>query len=318
MSFLHPVVLVALVAIPVLIFWYGRQQQRRKHAASAFVTRTLSPSVAPRRPRWRRHVPMLAFAVALAVLIVAAARPQTTVAVPVNTASVMLVNDTSGSMAATDVKPSRLQAAQRAAGDFLDKVPNSVRVGLVEFNTTVALLQTPTSDHSLVRSALAQLRVTGGTAIGDTIQTALRSLTSARRTGGKQPPAAIVLISDGASDVGSDPIAAARQAGADHIPIYTVVLGTQQGTVKEKRGNNTVTVPVPPDPQQLAEIASVSHGQAFTAADASHLNTVYQHLGAQLSHKKVKHEITAGFAGGGLVLLLVGSVASLAWFGRLV
>jgi Ca-activated chloride channel family protein len=261
---------------------------------------------------------MLAFALALAVLIIAAARPQTTVAVPVNTASIMLANDTSGSMAATDVKPTRLAAAQRAASDFLSSVPDSVRVGLVEFNTTVAVLQSPTTDHSLVHSALAQLRITGGTAMGDAIQTALRSLTSGRRAGVKQPPAAIVLISDGASDVGSDPIAAARQAAADHIPVYTVVLGTQGGTVKEHRRTGTVTVPVPPDPQQLAEIARVSHGQSFTATDAKHLNTVYQHLGAELSHKKVKHEITASFAGGGLVLLLVGSVASLAWFGRLV
>lgn len=318
MSFLNPVMLVALVAIPVLVVWYGRQQQRRRQAASSFVTPTLSRSVAPRRPRWRRHVPMLAFALALAVLIIAAARPQTTVAVPVNTASIMLTNDTSGSMAATDVKPSRLAAAERAANNFLSSVPGSVRVGLVEFNTTVALLQSPTTDHALVHSALAQLRVTGGTAMGDALQTALHSLTSGRRPGVKRPPAAIVLISDGASDVGSDPIAAARQAAADHIPIYTVVLGTPTGTVKEKRRTGTVTVPVPPDPQQLAEIARVSHGQAFTATDAKHLNTVYQHLGAELSHKKVKHEITAGFAGGGLVLLLVGSVASLAWFGRLV
>lgn len=318
MSFLNPAVLVALVVIPVLIVWYVRQQQRRREAASAFVTPTLARSVAPRRPRWRRHVPMLAFALALAVLIIAAARPQTTVAVPVNTASIMLANDTSGSMAATDVKPTRLAAAQRAASDFLSSVPDSVRVGLVEFNTTVAVLQSPTTDHSLVHSALAQLRITGGTAMGDAIQTALRSLTSGRRAGVKQPPAAIVLISDGASDVGSDPIAAARQAAADHIPVYTVVLGTQGGTVKEHRRTGTVTVPVPPDPQQLAEIARVSHGQSFTATDAKHLNTVYQHLGAELSHKKVKHEITASFAGGGLVLLLVGSVASLAWFGRLV
>ncbi|MBV9418089.1 MAG: VWA domain-containing protein [Solirubrobacterales bacterium] len=317
MSFLNPAVLVALVAIPVLIVWYGRQQQRRREAASAFVTPALARSVAPRHPRWRRHVPMLAFAVALAVLIIAAARPQTTVAVPVNTASIMLVNDTSGSMSATDVKPTRLGAAERAANHFLSSVPGSVRVGLTEFNTTVAVLQSPTTDHALVRSALAQLRITGGTAMGDAIQTALRSLTSGHRAGVKQAPAAIVLISDGASDVGSDPIAAARQAAADHIPVYTVVLGTPTGTVTEHRRTGTVTIPVPPDPQQLAEIARVSHGQSFTATDANHLNTVYQHLGAELSHKKVKHEITASFAGGGLMLLLVGSVASLAWFGRL-
>ena len=318
MSFLNPAVLALLLAIPLLAHWYWGQQRRRAKAASAFVAPALSASVTPHRPRWRRHVPMLVFALALAVLIVAAARPQRTVAIQVNTASILLANDTSGSMAATDVAPTRLAAAERAANHFLDKVPDSVRVGLVEFNTRVALLQSPTTDHALVRSALAQLRITGGTAIGDAIQTALRSLTSSRRAGGKQPPAAIVLISDGASDVGSDPIAAARQAAVDHIPIYTVVLGTQNGTVTEKRGTRTVTVPVPPDPQQLGEIARVSHGQAFTAADASHLNTVYQHLGAQLSHKKVKHEVTASFAGGGLLLLLVGSVASLAWFGRLI
>ena len=230
----------------------------------------------------------------------------------------MLVNDTSGSMSATDVSPSRLAAAEKAANQFLTKVPDSVRVGLLEFNTHVTLLQSPTTDHALVSSALAQLRVTGGTAIGDAIRTALKTLENVPRQGGKRPPGAIVLISDGASDVGSDPITAAQQAATAHIPVYTVVLGTATGTVKEKRGNKTVTVPVPPDPQQLAEIARVSHGQSFSATDAKGLDTVYQHLGSELGHKKVKHEMTASFAGGGLVLLLLGSVASLAWFGRLI
>jgi Ca-activated chloride channel homolog len=318
MSFLHPAVLVALVAIPLLAWWYAGEQRRRAKAASAFAAPALNASVAPRRPRWRRHVPMLAFALALAVLIVAAARPQRTVAVPISTATIMLANDTSGSMAARDVAPSRLAAAQRAANQFVAGVPDSVRVGLLEFNSRVTVLQAPTTDRSLVRSALAQLRVTGGTAIGDAIRTALHSVASAAKTGGKQPPAAIVLLSDGSSDVGSDPLTAAQQAAAAHVPIYTVVLGTASGTVTEKRGSGTVTVPVPPDPPQLAAIARISHGQAFTATNAKGLDTVYQHLGAELGHKKVKHEITAGFAGGGLVLLLLGSVASLAWFGRLV
>ena len=261
---------------------------------------------------------MLAFVLALVVLIVAAARPQRTVAVPISTATIMLANDTSGSMAARDVAPSRLAAAQRAANQFLARVPDSVRVGLIEFNSRVALLQAPTTDHGLVRSAIAQLRVTGGTAIGDAIRTALRSVASTAKAGGKRPPAAIVLLSDGASDVGSDPLTAAQQAAAAHVPVYTVVLGTPNGTVTEKRGSGTVTVPVPPDPPQLAAIARISHGQAFTATDAKGLDTVYQRLGAELGHKKVKHEITAGFAGGGLALLLLGSVASLIWFGRLI
>jgi Ca-activated chloride channel family protein len=261
---------------------------------------------------------MLVFALALAVLIVAAARPERVVAVPVNTASIILADDTSGSMAATDVSPSRLVAAKRASTAFLTSVPGSVRVGLVEFNSKVTVLQSPTTDHSLVRSALGQLKVTGGTAIGDAIRTSLRLATSAKRPGVKQPPAAIVLLSDGSNDVGSDPLTAAQQAASDHIPIYTVVLGTQGGTVTEKRASGTVKVPVPPDPQQLGQIARISHGQAFTATNAKGLDTVYKRLGAQLGHKKVKQEITASFAGGGLILLLLGSVGSLAWFGRLV
>jgi Ca-activated chloride channel homolog len=316
-SFAHPVALVALVAIPFLVKWYVDHHRRRAQAAAAFVTPVLAASVAPQRPRWRRHVPMLAFLLALAVLIVAAARPQRTLAQTVDTASIMLANDTSGSMAATDVAPSRLEAAERADDRFLASVPGSVRVGLLEFNTKVTLLQSPTTDHALVHAALGELRVTGGTAIGDALRTALRALADVPREGGKQPPAAIVLLSDGASDVGSDPLTAAQQAAAEHVPIYTVELGTPNGTVTEKRGAGTVTVPVPPNPEQLAEIARISHGQAFTATDAKGLDTVYERLGAAIGHKKVKHDMTASFAGGGLALLLLGGVASLAWFGRL-
>ena len=318
MSFLHPAVLIALIAIPLLAIWYVGQQRHRRRAAAAFAAPMFAPSVTPRRPRWRRHLPMVAFATALAVLIAAAARPQRTVAVPVDTASIMLANDTSGSMSATDVAPSRLAAAEKAANQFLAKVPASVRVGLLEFNTHVSLLQSPTTEHALVSSALAQLRVTGGTAIGDALRAALHTLSTVPKVNGKEPPAAIVLLSDGASDVGSDPITAAEQAATEHIPVYTVEMGTAHGTVKEKRGKTTVTVPVPPNPQQLAEIARVSHGQAFTATDAKGLDTVYQHLGAELGHKKVKHEMTATFAAGGLALLLLGGVASLVWFGRLI
>jgi Ca-activated chloride channel family protein len=318
MNFVDPAVLIALVAIPLLIGWYLRQQRHRTNAAAAFSAPALSASVTPNRPRWRRHIPMLAVAVALAVLIVAAARPERTIAVPVDTGTIMLVNDTSGSMAATDVKPTRLAAAEKAANQFLHGVPASMRVGLIEFNTHVWLLQSPTTDHAQVSSALTQLRVTGGTAIGDALQTALHTIATVPKEGGKQPPGAILLLSDGATDVGSDPITAAEQAAAKHIPIYTVELGTPGGTVTEKRGNRTITVPVPPNPAQLAEIARVSHGQAFTAQDAKGLDAIYQHLGAELGHKKVKHEMTASFAGGGLALLLLGGVASLAWFGRLI
>ncbi len=318
MSFASPLVLLALLGIPLVIRWYSGQQRRRARAAAAFTAPALTASVAPNRPRWRRHVPMLAFVLALAVLIVAAARPQRSVAVPVSNGAIMLANDVSSSMAATDVAPSRLRAAQHAAAVFVAHVPSRDQVGLLQFAKTPVVLQSPTPDHALVQAALGQLRSSGGTAMGDAILTAMRELKSLPLVGGKRPPGAIVLISDGASNVGSDPLVAARQAAAQHIPIYTVALGTPNGKVQVKRGSTTVTVYVPPSPQELAEVARLSGGRTFTAADTAGLSAVYAHLAAELGHKHVKHEITASFAGGGLVLLLLGSVLSLRWFGRLV
>jgi Ca-activated chloride channel family protein len=318
-SFSSPLVLVALVAIPVLITWYSGQQRRRSKAAEAFVTPALTLSVAPRRPGWRRHAPLLVFTVAIAVLIVAAARPQRTVAVPVDSAAIMLENDISSSMTATDVRPSRLTAAKHAATRFVAGVPGAVLVGQIEFARRPTLLQSPTTDHSFTQAAIAALRPGGGgTAIGEAITTALHVLTALPAKGGKRPPGAIVLLSDGASNVGPGPLAAAREAKADHIPVYTIALGTPHGTIPIKRGTTTVNAPVPVSSQELAQIAAASGGRAYSAADSAHASAVYAHLATRLGHKKVKRELTAGFVGGGLVLLLVGSGLSLLWFGRLV
>jgi Ca-activated chloride channel family protein len=317
-SFSAPLVLLGLLLVPVLIVWYVSQQRRRVRAAEAFVAPAMTLSVAPRRPGWRRHAPMLVFAIAIAALILAAARPQRTVAVPVDSGAIMLANDISSSMKATDVSPSRLGAAQRAATRFVAKVPAAVEVGLIEFARRPTLLQSPTTDHSLAESAIAQLRPGGGgTAIGDTIDTAVHVLSTLPKKDGKRPPSAIVLLSDGTSNVGTGPLAAAQQAKAQHIPIYTIAIGTSNGTIPIKRRGQTVTTPVPVSPQQLAQIASQSGGRAFTAADSAKASAVYAHLAAQLGHKNVKHEITASFAGAGLLLLLFGSGMSLRWFARL-
>jgi Ca-activated chloride channel family protein len=318
MSFAAPLILLALIAIPALVFWYVTEQRRRERAAAAFVAPILTESVAPQRPRWRRHLPVLAFLIALAVLIFAAARPERTVAVPVNDAAVMLVNDTSSSMQAKDVKPTRLGAAEHAGRQFLTKVPSSVKVGLIAFNTTPTLLQSPTTDHQEVSSALSQLVATGHTAIGDALLDAQRVLLGIHGPGGKHVPAAIVLVSDGYSTQGTDPLVAARQARNQHIPIYTISLGTAHGTLPFKRGGRVVQVVVPPSPQALAQIATASGGQAFTVTDTAKLSAVYTHLAKQLSHKNEKHEMTASLAGGGLLLLLIGSGLSLLWFGRLI
>ena len=319
MSFEDPAVLLGLLAIPFLIRWYVGRQRRRAQAASAFVAPHMTESVAPHRPRWRRHLPMLAFALALAVLIVAAARPQRSVAKPRTEGAVMLADDTSSSMQATDVAPSRLRAAQRAAERFLSEVPSTVQVGMLEFAYAPTVLQAPTSDHALTKAALTRVpRTSGGTAVGEAILTAASELRSLPRVDGKLPPGAIVLISDGTSNVGVSPLTVARQAAAWHIPVYTVSVGTASGTIQIRRGSQTVTAPVPVDREQLAEIASLSGGRAFTAADAAGVRAAYDHLAARLGKKQVKEEITASFAGLGLVLLLLGSALTLLWFGRLI
>jgi Ca-activated chloride channel family protein len=317
-SFSTPLVLVALVAIPILIRWYVGEQRRRGRAARAFAAPALTASVTPRKPGWRRHAPMLAFLIAIVVLILAAARPQATVAVPVRSAAVMLANDVSDSMKATDIRPSRLAAAQRADRRFLAAVPSSVEVGSLSFARRPTVLQSPTRDLSLTRAAVNGLRPGGGgTAIGDAILTALHTIHGVRAPNGKRPPGAIVLLSDGGSNFGAGAVAAARQARAQHVPVYTIALGTAHGTIQGRLNGRLATISVPVSSSELSQIAAASGGKVYTAADSSRLTEVYAHLAKQLGHKNVKREITASFAGGGLALLIVGGVLSLLWFGRL-
>jgi Ca-activated chloride channel family protein len=320
-TFGAPIVLAALILIPVLIVAYVRQQRYRRHAAAAFASPALLQSVAPRRPGWRRHAPMAAFALALAVLIVAAAKPQKTVAVPVERASIMLATDVSGSMEATDVKPSRLVAARRAARQFINGVPRGVNIGIMAFNGRPRVLQSPTPARDDIETALNRLSPSGGTATGEAISAALRVLRQPTGINKKPPPSAIVLLSDGASTKGKNPIAAAQEAKRAKIPVYTVALGTPAGTITVPRpggqgGNETRRVP--PDADALGQIARASGGQTFTADNASELKRVYQRLGSQLGTEKRKRQLTSSFAGGALVLLLVGAGMSLTWFGRLV
>jgi Ca-activated chloride channel family protein len=321
-SFGAPLVLIGLIAVPLLALLYWRAERGRRAAAAAFASPALQPSVAPTRPRWRRHVPLAAMGLAIAALIVAAARPERTVAVPVEQASIMLATDVSGSMTATDVSPNRLTAAKQAGFRFLTQVPRQVNVGVMAFNQVPSVLQNPTRDRAAVSAAIQRMQSHGGTATGEAIATATNLLNRAPGVGLKRPPAAIVLLSDGASTSGRDPVAAAQAAGKLKIPIYTVALGTPQGTITVKRpqrlGGGTSTQRVPPDPRALAEIARASGGQTFTAATAGGLKTVYERLGSQLGKKKEKQQVTSTVAGGGLVLLLGGAVMSLGFFGRVI
>lgn len=318
MSFAAPLVLLALLALPLLAVWYLLQQRQRRVAAAAFATPALQPAVAPNRPGWRRHVPMLVFLVALAALVFAAARPQRTVAVPVERASIMLATDVSGSMLATDVAPNRMIAAKRAARQFVEQVPRTVNVGVMAFNNSATVLQSPTRDREATYLAIDRLSVSGGTATGEAIATATAALKAQPGENGRRPPSAIVLISDGTSTNGRDPLEAAAEAKRLDIPIYTVAFGTDQGeiTVPDRETGTSRTERVPPDPASLEQIARASGGEAFTAETAEGLKAVYQQLGSQLGRRDEERQITAAFAAGGIVLLLLGSGLSLRWFGR--
>jgi Ca-activated chloride channel family protein len=319
MSFAQPLFLLALLLVPLGVVAYVRHERTRRAAAAAFAAPALQASLLPRRPGWRRHVPLVAYALALTVLILALAKPQTTVAVPVERASIMLTTDYSGSMQATDVPPSRLQAARTAANSFLEQVPSAVRVGLVAFNQAARLAESPTTDRDAVRSAISVLQPSGGTATGEALAVSLGVLARQTDADGVRVPSAIILLSDGASVKGRPPQELARRAKDLKIPIYTVTLGTAAGTIQVPRDNGTMrTVAVPPDPNESREVAAISGGRAFTASTVKNLSAVYQQLGSRIGYRNEQREITAAFSGGALALLAGGALLSMHWFRRLV
>jgi Ca-activated chloride channel homolog len=299
MSFASPTFLIGLALIPIAIVLYVKTERRPQ----TFAPKNLLPSVAPNRAGWRRHAAILGYGTAMAALLIALAKPQATVAVPTEQARVMIVTDRSGSMQATDVAPTRLAAAKKAAATFLDAIPEKVRVGAVAFNQKAEVLQSPTRDHDAVKEAIESIQPAGSTATGDAIDAALSDITG-------KAPAAIVLLSDGKSVRGSDPLEAAQKAKQRKIPIYTVALGTAGGTINDGE-------PVPPDPQTLAQIAQTTGGKAFTASDLKSLDQVYKRLGSQVATEKRPLEVTNLFAGGALGLMVLSAFGSIRWFGRL-
>lgn len=317
MSFGQPLYLLALLALPLAVVAYARHERARRAAAAAFAAPALQPAVAPHAPGWRRHVPLAAYGLALAVLVVALARPQATVAVPVEQASIMLAIDYSGSMQATDVPPTRLEAARAAAGRFLDQVPDAVRVGLVAFNHSARLAESPTTDRAVVRRALDTLRPSGGTATGEALAVALSALARQTREGARVP-AAVILLSDGKSVRGRPPQELARRARELKIPIHAVTLGTPGGTIDVRRSDGSVEQrAVPPDPIESRAVAELSGGRPYGAETAGDLSAVYEELGSRVGYSREQREITAAFAGGALVLLAGGALASLAFFRRI-
>jgi Ca-activated chloride channel homolog len=312
MSLASPIYLLGLLVLPLVAAAYAVARRRRRRFAVRFPAAAVFASI--RQPRLRRVLPAALLAAAAAMLAVATAKPQATMAVPVEKASVVLVTDESGSMSATDVDPSRLEAARSAAKSFLDRVPDKLLVGFVGFSSQTNAVVEPTLDRTPVKSALDALQPDGATATGDALDAALDRLATRRGKDGKRAPAAVILLSDGKRTQGSDPLAAAQRAKQLGIPVSTVALGTATGTVLAPDGE---AVPVPPDPATLQEVSRITGGTFTEAADAGELSSVYKKLGSKVGTRRVKREISSSFAAAGLVLLLGGLGTGLRWRARL-
>lgn len=313
MSFASPLWLLALAAIPIAIVAAIAARRRSRRYAVRFPAVSTLALAAGAGSSWRRHLPAAFALTAIAVLALALARPRMSYSAPTGKASVILVMDHSGSMAATDVQPSRLAAAERAANTFIDQLPATVLVGAIAFSSSPDAVQAPVADHGAARELIAAENANGSTATGDALELALQLLRGSDR---KHPPSAIVLLSDGAANAGVDVTTVARQAAQDRIPIDTVALGTPNGVLPSPDPFQPPTA-VPPDPQLMQEIAQLSGGRSFNAQSADELSSIYSNLGHQLGTVTRKRDITAAFAIGGVVFLLLGAATSTRWSGRL-
>jgi Ca-activated chloride channel homolog len=314
-SFREPVLLLALALLPLAIAAYVLAQKRRKKFALRYTNIGVLATVAGRS--WGRHVPAALALLALAVLLFSLSRPERTVAAPQRQGSVIMVTDTSGSMEATDVAPTRLAAAQAAARALTKKLPDEFNLGLVTFNNAAESVVAPTTDRDQIYAAIQGLKVHGSTAMGDGLKLGLQSARQkVRDVDGKERrvPSVLVLLSDGKSERGSEPVDVADEAKKLKIPIYTIALGTQTGVLHRPNGQS---VPVPPDNVTLRDVAETTGGRFFAAPSAARLEDIYANLGTRFSTKKVKQEVTSSFAGAALALLLAACVLALLRMGRL-
>lgn len=321
MSFESPIWLLGLLAIPLLVLVYLLVGRRHQRAADRFANPALVPNLVPSRPGWRRYVPFAIALGALALLVVGIARPHVVRDVTRDEATIVLAIDTSRSMAANDVKPSRFEAANAAATTFLDTVPDAYRVGIVSFSTGASTVLTPTTDRDAAKVALGELRLGSGTAIGNAI---VRSVELASTDEGQQPstgeksPSAVLLLSDGAQTAGGvtpdDAVKEARKLG---IPVSTVALGSGDAVVQVPLpGGLQQRVTVAPDTEALQQIAKATGGTFAEAPSAAKLQEVYRDLGTRLAKDPKRVEVTSAFAAGGAILLVLGGALSTWWFRR--
>ena len=318
MHFVAPVWLLLLIVIAAVSGVYALLQLRRKKYVARFSNVELLASVAPRRPGWRRHLTFALLMIGLTVLTIGAAQPTAAVKVPRDRATVMIAIDVSLSMKATDVLPSRMDAARAGARSFVDMLPPRINVGLVKFGGNASVVVPPTIDRDAVKRGIEGLAPQDSTAIGEAIFTCLDAIKtfSAQTTAkdDKPPPARIVLLSDGASNKGRSPLSAASAAKQAGVPVATIAFGTDQGTV-DLPGYGPQ--PVPADKTTLHAIGDATGGSFHTAASGEELKSVYSNIGSQIGYTTAHKVVAWRFLVIGLLFTVAAAAASLLWSGRL-
>jgi Ca-activated chloride channel family protein len=336
MSFLWPTMLLLLVLIPVAVALYVLAQQRRRRKAADYGSLGLARGAAGGVPGLRRTLPPVFFLVSLAILLVALARPQAVVALPKVEGTVILAFDVSGSMAADDIQPTRMDAAKAAVSDFVKHQPLYVQIGVVAFSDNGLSVQVPTSDQGAVLAAIQRLTPQRGTSLAQGILASLKAIAVGNSGGppseiysnllltptptptpmpqGTYTNAAIILLSDGENNEAPDPLVAAQMAAQRGVRIYTVGLGSPTGTTVHING---FSIHTQLDEATLQQIAQLTSGVYYNAQNEKDLHKVYADLSTQLVIKPEKTELTSLFAGAGLVILLIGGLFSLLWFSRL-
>ncbi len=307
LDFMRPERLWWLVMIPLLVGLYVFLLWRRRRRSRPHAITNLD-RVLPKQQAWKRHVAVGAAVLALAALNVAFAQPKGEVSVPRERATIVMAIDVSRSMIAEDVAPNRLAAAKSAAQDFLQMLPSGFNVALVSFAGTAAVVVPPTTDRGVVSAAIENLQVAPSTAIGEGIYSSLDAMAQAPPDPNdpkSTAPGAIVLLSDGYTNVGRPSDQAAQQSKKQNIPIYTIAYGTENGYV-ENEGRRE---PVPVNPAELAQISRISGGKAFTAGSSGQLKDVYSSIAHQVGYMKVDQEVTEAYAGYALGFAVLAAIA---------
>jgi Ca-activated chloride channel family protein len=347
MTFIWPDLLWLLLAAPALVAGYVVLLRRRKKAALRYASLSLVREALGPGQGLRRHVPPVLFLLALVAMLVAVARPSAVLRLPSHHDTVILAMDVSGSMRATDVAPNRLVASQTAARAFVSAQPRHTRIGVVAFAGTAAVVQAPTHNREEILAAIDRFQVQRATAIGSAILVSLKIIvpdvefdlrsSDPRPDAGQRgaplpsgaeparpafqpvPPgshesAVIILLTDGRTTTGPDPVEAARMAAERGVRVYTVGVGTKEGGTLSYEG---WSMRVSLDEDALKAIAATTRGEYYHAGTAADLMKVYERLNTRVVMERRETEVTALFAAAALVLAVASALLSVLWYHRI-